>query len=62
MKNKNKFIVTQDQETADKFVLAGLRLINNSNGTYTFENKLTGNLNFSNIDVKKFTYTNILTF
>ena len=62
MNNKRKFIITQDQETADKFILAGLRLINNSNGTYTFENKLNGNLNFSNIDVKKFAYTNTLTF
>ena len=62
MNKKSKFIITQDQETAEQLVSAGLRLINNSNGIYTFENKLTGNLNFSNIDVKKFAYTNVLTF
>ena len=61
MKNKTCFIVTTDQETADKLIAEGFRLITDINGKFTFENK-TANMIFNQIDTKKIAYTNILTF
>lgn len=60
MKNTTKFIVTQDKETANILISEGFRLVTEVNGTYTFENKPKLNFNFSNIDMKKMAYTNIL--
>ena len=60
MSKKTNFIVTKDEETADKLVSFGFRLIANVSGVYTFENKVPETMNFSDIDVKKIAYTNIL--
>lgn len=61
MKNKTNFIVTKDEETANKLIAFGLRLVTNVGGVYTFENKLPEVMNFSDIDRKKIAYTNIIT-
>lgn len=59
--NKNcRFVITQDKEIANKLISEGLRPITNINGTYTFENKPSVQLKFSEIDKKKLAYTNIL--
>lgn len=59
MKNKTNFIVTTDKETADKLILAGLPLVSEVNGKFTFENKIN-TIMFEKIDTKKIAYTNIL--
>ena len=59
MNNKCNFIVTKDKETAEKLSSYGMRLLSDANGVYTFENKMSI-MNFSEIDVKKVIYTNML--
>ena len=59
MPNKN-FISTSDKETADKLTKLGLKLLNASNGNYTFVNDVT--CNFEQIDEAKIFITNTLTF
>ena len=61
MKNKTKFIVTTDKETADKLKAEGFRLVSEFNGKYTFEAN-TSSMSFDKIDTKKVVRTNILTF
>lgn len=61
MNTKTNFIVTKDEETANKLTVCGFRLVANMNGVYTFENKPPETMNFSDIDIKKIAYTNILT-
>ena len=60
MNTKCNFIVTKDKETADQLVACGLKMVANSDGVYTFANILQSTMNFSNIDVKKVVYTNML--
>ena len=62
MKNKTNFIVTTDKTTADKLISDGFRLVADTNGKFTFENKLLENFSDSNEILKKIAYTNILTF
>ena len=59
MNNKCNFIVTKDKETAEKLSSCGMKLLSDINGVYTFENK-TSIMNFSEIDIKKVVYTNML--
>lgn len=54
------FIVTTDEETAQTLIAEGFRLVTNSNGKYTFENKPSEK--FSNDKSKKVVFTNMLTF
>ena len=61
MASNSMFIITMDKETANKLEKCGLRLLSVANGTYTFENKMT-TMQFSDIDMKKLAYTNVLTF
>lgn len=58
--NKPNFISTSDNETADKLINQGLKLLNVSNGTYTFINDVINN--FEHIDNTKIFHTNQLTF
>ena len=60
MKQKEIFIKTTDKETADKLLLAGLQLVSQDNGIYTFLNPLPKNFNFDEVDKTKMAYTNIL--
>ena len=62
MKNKTCFIVTTDQETADKLIAEGFRLITEENGKFTFENKSSKCFSSQEDNLKKMVYTNILTF
>jgi hypothetical protein len=55
-----KFIIVQDAATANTLVASGFQLISQINGTYTFMNMAPQHFNFSEIDVKKLAYTNIL--
>ena len=59
MNNKCNFIITKDKETADKLTSFGMMMLSDVNGVYTFENKMSI-MNFSEIDVKKIIYTNML--
>ena len=59
MNNKCNFIVTKDKETADKLSSCGMRLLSDINGVYIFENKIS-TMNFSEVDIKKVVYTNML--
>lgn len=60
--NNEKFIMVQDEDTANKLIASGFNLVSNMNGTYTFMNMAPKHFNFENIDVKKLVYTNTLTF
>ena len=62
MKNRSKFIITHDKETANKLINCGFNLIVNNNGIYTFDNKLQNIASFNDIDTKKIVYTNMLIF
>ena len=60
MNKKQKFIVTQDKETANRLIADGFRLVTEINGTYTFENNACENATFSKVDKCKLAYTNLL--
>ena len=55
-----KFIVVQDENTANTLIANGFQLVCQINGTYTFMNVIPQHFNFSEVDVKKLAYTNIL--
>ena len=55
-----KFIIVQDEATANTLIASGFQLISQINGTYTFMNMLPPHFNFSEVDVKKLAYTNTL--
>ena len=59
MNNKCNFVVTKDKETAEKLSQCGMILLSDVNGIYTFENKMSI-MHFSEIDMKKIVYTNML--
>ena len=55
-----KFIIVQDEATANKLVASGFQLVSKVNNTYTFMNKVPQNFNFDEVDKSKLAYTNIL--
>lgn len=55
-----KFIIVQDETTANTLITSGFQLISHINGTYTFMNMTPKHFNFSEVDVKKLAYTNTL--
>lgn len=55
-----KFIIVQDEMTANALITSGFQLISQINGTYTFMNIIPQHFNFSEVDVKKLAYTNTL--
>ena len=58
---KQKFITTQDTNTATLLSQQGYQQVQNSNGIYVFLN--TDKFRFSNdIDITKIQYSNMLTF
>ena len=59
--NSKKFIITKDPEVAKKLATA-FKQVNNANGTWVFLNEVPTSFNFEQLDRKKFTYTNVLTF
>lgn len=59
MKNQ-KFIIVQDEPTANKLIASGFQVVSRINGVYTFINQTPKNFHFDNVDVKKLVYSNIL--
>ena len=57
MKN---FIITKNEETANKLTTAGFKLMCNNNGVWTFINGTATNFNFDDIDKKTYTFSNKL--
>lgn len=55
-----KFIIVQDEVTANTLIASGFQLISHMNGTYTFMNITPKHFNFDEINVKKLVYTNML--
>ena len=58
--SKQKFIITKDKLTADKFTAAGFKLISHQGGAYTFVNMPPKHFDFEQFDKTKFFYTNML--
>ena len=57
---KQKFILTQDVETAKRLSAEGFHLITQENGMYKFINQPPKNFTFDNLDMKKICFTNLL--
>ena len=57
MKN---FIVTTDQQTANKLIADGFQLVSQVGNTYTFKNQTSVNFSLNDAEKKKIAYTNIL--
>lgn len=55
-----KFIIVQDEATANKLVASGFQLVSKLNNTYTFMNQVPQHFRFDEIDKSKLAYTNIL--
>ena len=55
-----KFIIVQDEATANKLIASGFQLVSKVNNTYTFMNQVPQHFNFDEIDKSKLAYTNIL--
>ena len=56
-KNKAKFIKTQDSNACAKLMDSGFKLIDYTDGTWTFMNDINRPLTFDN---NKITYSNVL--
>ena len=55
-----KFIIVQDEATANKLIASGFQLVSKINNTYTFMNKVPQHFSFDEVDKSKLAYTNIL--
>lgn len=55
-----KFIKTTDNETANKLIAFGFKLITHIGDIYTFLNEVPTTFNFEAIDEKKIVFDNIL--
>ena len=58
--SKKNFIITKNQNVANKLLAAGFNLVSNSAGVWTFQNIAPKNFSFDVIDKKEIAYTNIL--
>lgn len=59
---KQRFIITQDEQTAQILLASNFKLVNQVGTTYTFLNDAPKNFSFANFDKTKIAYTNILNF
>lgn len=59
---KQRFIITQDEQTAQILLASNFKLVNQVGITYTFLNDVPKNFSFANFDKTKIVYTNILNF
>jgi hypothetical protein len=57
---QKKFIITQDEKTANQLLAAGFKLVTNVAGSYTFMNIAPANFSFAEVERDKYSYTNIL--
>ena len=55
-----KFIIVQDEATANKLVASGCQIVSKVNNTYTFMNQVPQHFSFDEVDKSKLAYTNIL--
>ena len=55
-----KFIIVQDEATANKLVASGFQIVSKINNTYTFMNQVPRNFSFDEVDKSKLAYSNIL--
>ena len=55
-----KFIIVQDEVTANKLIVSGFQIVSKINNTYTFMNQVPQHFNFDEVDKSKLAYTNIL--
>ena len=55
-----KFIIVQDETTANKLVAGGFQIVSKINNTYTFMNQVPQHFSFDEVDKSKLAYTNIL--
>lgn len=55
-----KFIITKDEDTANKLLTSGFQLVSKVLGMYTFLNIVPTNFNFVEIDKKTYSYSNNL--
>lgn len=55
-----KFIIVQDEVTANKLVASGFQIVSKVNNTYTFMNQVPQHFSFDEVDKSKLAYTNIL--
>ena len=55
-----KFVIVQDEATAQKLITSGFQIVSKVNNTYTFMNQVPQNFSFDEIDKSKLAYTNIL--
>ena len=55
-----KFIIVQDESTANKLISSGFQLVSKLNDTYTFMNQVPQHFSFDEVDKSKLAYTNIL--
>ena len=55
-----KFIIVQDEDTANKLVASGFQIVSKVNNTYTFMNQVPQHFSFDEVDKSKLAYTNIL--
>ena len=58
--NNAKFIIVQDETTANKLLASGFQVVSHINNVYTFINQTPMHFNFNEIDVKKLVYSNML--
>lgn len=57
---KQKFIITQDEQTAKMLLASDFKLVNHIGKNYTFLNDVQKSLNFANFDNSKIVHSNIL--
>lgn len=57
---KNKFILTQDEQTAKMLLASDFKLVSHVGATYTFLNEVPKNFSFANFDKSKIAYSSIL--
>ena len=55
-----KFIVTKDEDIANKLLAQKFKLVSAMAGVYTFVNEIPENFTFDKFDVKKLHFTNNL--
>ena len=55
-----KFIITKDEDVANKLLAQKFKLVSAMAGVYTFVNEISENFTFDKFDVKKLHFTNNL--
>ena len=58
--SQKKFIITNDEATANKLITCGFQLVSNASDSWTFLNIAPKNFSFAEIDQKAYSYTDIL--